>query len=68
MTFKEFVYQRYEIKKINLLRIHRLESRKTEEIKLVHEINALAEVLKEKKINIDNISETLRVYPALIKE
>lgn len=68
MKFREWVKRQYEAKKVNLLHVHRKGDRRKEEIKLVHEINAIAKLIKKPVINIDNISETLRVYPALLED
>ena len=57
----------YEKKKLVLLKVNRTQPRSPYELQLIHEINLLAELLKEQKINKDNISETLRVYPSKIK-
>lgn len=68
MTFKEWVRAQFEIKKVNLLHTHRKKNRRDEEKRLVTEINVIAELLDQPRINVNNIAGTLRVYPNLIKE
>ena len=67
MDLQEKIEQLYEKKKVILLDVHRQKNRRKEEIKLVHEINILADLVGKDKINIDNIAHTLRVYTSLIK-
>jgi hypothetical protein len=68
MTFKEWVVTQYEIKKVNLLHLHRKQRKNDDMKRLIMEINVIAELLNESKINSDNVAGTLRVYPKLIKE
>lgn len=52
-------------KKKELLELRRIGQHTKVEQKLINEINILAEVLNENKINEEHIEDTLFVYPTL---
>ena len=53
----------YEIKKAELLTLNRQSGNELGELKLVHEINALNEILNLGAVNETNIPNSLIVYP-----
>lgn len=62
-VFKLSILKKYHSLKCELVLVNRENKRKELEKQLIYEINVLADLLNEEKININNIAETLTAYP-----